>query len=69
MRAVEYVYGLLAGLGVGLTLGLLLAPQSGETFRSQLRQKFDEIVEEGRRAADEQRAKMQSELVTAKEKR
>jgi len=32
----KFFWGLLAGLVVGVALGLLLAPQSGETTRTQL---------------------------------
>jgi len=34
----KFILGLLIGLGLGVALGLLLAPQSGETTRAQLTQ-------------------------------
>lgn len=35
---------LLAGLGIGVGLGLLFAPQSGEKTRADLKKKMDELV-------------------------
>lgn len=35
---------LLAGLGIGVGLGLLFAPQSGEKTRRDLKKKMDELV-------------------------
>lgn len=32
----KFVFGMLVGFGVGVAVGLLLAPQSGEDTRSQL---------------------------------
>jgi gas vesicle protein len=33
---VKFLWGLLLGLGLGVLIGLLIAPQSGETTRAQL---------------------------------
>lgn len=32
----KFIFGLLTGLGLGIILGLLFAPQSGEATRAQL---------------------------------
>jgi gas vesicle protein len=34
----KFILGLLVGLGLGVALGLLIAPQSGEATRAQLTQ-------------------------------
>jgi gas vesicle protein len=36
MDAMKFLVGLLAGLGLGVLVGLLIAPQSGEATRAQL---------------------------------
>ena len=35
---------LLAGIGIGVGLGVLFAPQSGEQTRKDLKKKMDELV-------------------------
>ena len=37
---------LIAGIGIGAGLGLLLAPKSGEETRKDLKKKFDELLDE-----------------------
>ena len=40
---------LLAGIGIGAGLGLLLAPKSGEETRKDLKKKINELVEEAKK--------------------
>lgn len=40
---------LLAGIGIGAGLGLLLAPKSGEETRKDLKKKLNEFVEEAKK--------------------
>lgn len=40
---------LLAGIGIGAGLGLLLAPKTGEETRKELKQKIDKLIEEARK--------------------
>jgi gas vesicle protein len=58
------IISLLAGVGVGLVLGgmaaLLLAPQSGEQTRAQIRESADDAVGRLRQSMEELRVKMDS---------
>ena len=40
---------LLAGIGIGAGLGILLAPKSGEETRADLKKKINELVEEAKK--------------------
>ena len=40
---------LIAGIGIGAGLGLLLAPKSGEETRKDLKKKINELVEEAKK--------------------
>ena len=43
------LFGLLAGIGIGVGAGMLLAPKSGEELRKDLSKKFDELLEKSKR--------------------
>lgn len=62
---------LLAGIGVGLLLGgiaaLLLAPQSGEATRSQLKESADDALQKLRQSMEELRARVEEVAHTARE--
>ena len=42
------LFGLLAGIGIGVGAGMLLAPKSGEELRKDLAKKFDELLEKAK---------------------
>jgi len=63
----EFFAGMLIGGLVGAALGLLLAPQSGEQTRGQLRSTGMEIKERAGEAMDEARDK--AEAITADARR
>lgn len=65
MRMVKWLFGFLAGLGIGWTIGTLLAPAEGEEIRGSLRHKFDSVLDEGRRAANERRAELEAQFQSA----
>jgi gas vesicle protein len=52
---------------MGGVAGLLLAPQSGDELQVKLRQRYDEVMEEGRRAAAERRAELEAQFAEAKQ--
>mgnify|MGYP006294165809 CR=1 FL=1 len=63
MRKVfSFVFGCMLGIPVGAAVAIMLAPQTGDATRSQIQLKWDQIVEEGKRAAEMQRADLESQL-------
>jgi len=61
-KVIDFVVGLLFGGLVGATLGLLLAPRTGLETRRLFRARIDEIIEEARQAAAEQRLELEARL-------
>ena len=45
----KIAFAFLIGLGVGATLGILLAPQSGQETRDDIRQSLEDVVGQGRK--------------------
>lgn len=66
MGFLRFLVGLIVGALVGAVLALLLAPQSGEELQRLLRERAEEIIEEGRRAAAERRAELEAQFAQAK---
>ncbi len=62
----KLVGGLVLGAVVGAVTVMLLTPISGRTLQDRLRQRFDEIMEEGRRAAAERRAELEAQFAESK---
>jgi len=52
-KTLKFTGGALLGLGVGAVTAMLLAPQSGEVSREQIRGRIDEMLDAGRRAQQE----------------
>jgi gas vesicle protein len=61
-KMLAFVAGAMCGAIVGSVAALLLAPMSGGEMRQQARQRFEEIVAEGRKAAEERRAELERQL-------
>ncbi len=66
MKMLKFLFGFLAGIGIGWTIGTLMAPAEGSEMQSRLRQKFDAIVQEGKRAAEQRRADLEAQFAAAK---
>ena len=60
-RILSFVIGLLSGGLVGTAAVILLTPQSGRDLRQSAVNKYQEIVESGRRAMMAQRQALQDE--------
>jgi len=66
-RFLNITAGLLVGAVVGAGLVLLFTPQSGADLRRTIQERLDDIVEEGRAAAEARRLELQSQFSALKE--
>lgn len=64
------IFGFLAGAMCGAIVGavavLLLTPQSGRELREQAQQRYNEMLEEGRKAAEQRRQEILNEFEAMK---
>ncbi len=58
----KFVLGMLFGAIIGSTVTLLLAPAPGAEVQDKIRTRFQELIEEGRKAAAERRAELERQL-------
>jgi hypothetical protein len=63
-RMFGFLIGILVGGLVGSTIALLLAPESGEELRAQLRSRGDVFFNDVRQAADERKIELRQRLDT-----
>jgi gas vesicle protein len=61
-RMFGFLIGIVVGALVGSTVSLLLAPQSGEGLRSELRARGEALVADVRHAADTRRVELTDRL-------
>ena len=66
MRVMNFIAGFLGGVVLGAIMVLLTTPQSGSELQTAVRNRFDNMVEEGRRAAAERRAELEDNLANLK---
>jgi len=66
MRVINFVAGFLVGAAVAAIAVLLTAPQSGSKLQSDVRNRFDGLIEEGRKAAAARRAELEDRLTSLK---
>lgn len=59
-----FLIGILVGALVGSTIALLLAPESGDELRGQLRERGQNFMGEIRHAADSRRIELKDRLET-----
>ncbi len=62
MRALNFIYGVLIGAALGAILVLLTTPQSGQDIQSAAKEKFDKLVEEGRKASNARKAELEARM-------
>jgi gas vesicle protein len=62
-----FLIGILVGSLVGSTIALLLAPESGDNLRSQLRDRGQGFMNEVRHAADSRRIELRGRLESLRE--
>jgi gas vesicle protein len=68
-RMFGFLIGTFVGALVGSTVALLLAPESGEELRAQLRVRAEGLVAEVRGAAEARRAELTDRLQSLREPR
>jgi len=61
-RIFSFLTGILVGGLVGATVGILLAPSSGEDMRSQIQERGVRFREDIKAVADARRAELEREL-------
>ena len=61
-RMFGFMMGILVGGLVGSTIALLLAPDSGEELRTQLRSRGEGFFNDVRQAADERKIELRQKL-------
>ena len=63
-RMFGFLIGILVGALVGSTVAMLLAPESGEQLRGEIRARGANFMAEVRHAADSRRIELQGRLET-----
>ena len=63
-RMFGFLIGVFVGWLVGSTIALLLAPESGEKLRGELRARSTGFMGEGKSAADARRKQLEDQLAT-----
>jgi gas vesicle protein len=58
----NFLSGMLLGAAIGAVTALILAPESGDQLRKDIRREIDEILNEGRRAASDRRSELEDQL-------
>ena len=66
-RILGFLIGITVGGLVGSTIALLMAPESGEQLRTELRSRGDSFFNEVRHAADERRIELRQRLEIMRE--
>jgi gas vesicle protein len=61
-----FIRGLFFGTFVGFAVGILLAPEPGDNLQSKIRDRCNEVIDEGRRAAAERRAELEAQFAEIK---
>jgi gas vesicle protein len=59
--------GLVLGVAVGVGLVLLLTPRSGNELRRLIRERFEFVLEEGRRAAETRQRELETQFEALKQ--
>ncbi|MGD9047684.1 MAG: YtxH domain-containing protein [Anaerolineae bacterium] len=66
-RVVRVMAGMLLGAALAAGLVLLFAPQSGAEVRQKIKDRVDDILAEGRQAAEERRLELTAQFESLKQ--
>ncbi len=61
-KAFSFLAGLVVGASVGAVVAILFAPSSGPELQRKVRTRVQEIIDEGKRAAEARRVELEAEL-------
>jgi hypothetical protein len=61
-KAISFLTGFLVGALAGGAAGLLLAPHGGAELQKRIQARFEELAEEGRKAAAARQAELEAQL-------
>lgn len=62
LKLFNFLFGFLLGALVGAAIATLLAPEAGDATRGRIQLRMDQVFEEGKRAAAERRAELETQL-------
>ncbi len=62
----RFLAGFLVGLVLGFVAVVLTTPQSGQDLQQQAKSRFEEVMTEGRKAAANRRAELETRLANLK---
>jgi len=68
-KFLSFLGGTLMGALVGATLALLLTPSSGETLRTQIRERFLALQDELGQAAEDRKVELEQYLTTLRQQK
>lgn len=63
---IKFTGGVLVGAALGMALGRLVAPSSGQELKSDMRSYWDGVVETGRQAEAQRRSELEAQFAQAK---
>jgi len=61
-RTISFLNGVFVGALAGALLALLLTPKSGQDLRDAIKREVDDIMTEGRRAAEQRQRELEAQL-------
>lgn len=66
LRLMRFLTGSIVGMSLGAAIGLLFAPRSGLETQEFIRSRIEDVLEEGRLAAERSRADAHARLAELK---
>jgi gas vesicle protein len=60
--SIRFLNGFFIGAIAGALLALLLTPKSGQDLRDEIKRDVDEVLAEGRRAAEQRQRELEEQL-------
>ena len=66
-KLIAFLLGFALGAMIAVVIGTLLAPESGEDTRGRIEQYIQHVLDEGKRAASDRQAELESQLEQLKQ--